>query len=146
MRTYTAVIQRDFDTGDYVGHVPGFPGAHSQGKTIEELRDHLAEVIAMLLEDGEPDTHSEFVGTQNRQGGLTVPRPPVLKPREVVRLLTRLGFVEVRQRGSHRQFRHPDGRATTLPDHAGRDLAPELLKMIAQQIGLTWQELVGVDL
>jgi len=40
---------------------------------------------------------------------------PVLKPREVVALLERLGFVEVRQRGSHRQFRHADGRGTTVP-------------------------------
>ena len=59
---------------------------------------------------------------------------PVLKPREVVARLERLGFVEVRQRGSHKQFRHPDGRMTTVPVHAGRDLAPPLLRQICRDI------------
>ncbi len=51
MRTFTAVVERDSDTGLYVGHVPGFPGAHSQGATKDELRQNLHEVIEMLLED-----------------------------------------------------------------------------------------------
>ena len=54
MRSFTAVIQRDPETGLYVGYVPGFPGAHSQGETVDELRENLKEVIAMLLEYGEP--------------------------------------------------------------------------------------------
>jgi len=62
---------------------------------------------------------------------------PVLAPREVVRILSRLGFVEVRQRGSHKQFRHPDGRATTVPFHKGRDISPSLLRRIAADIGLS---------
>lgn len=65
---------------------------------------------------------------------------PVLKPREVVAILQRLGFGEVRQRGSHRQYRHPDGRGTTVPFHAGRDISPSLLRQIAADIGLTVQE------
>lgn len=65
---------------------------------------------------------------------------PVLKPREVVTILQRLGFGEVRQRGSHRQYRHPDGRGTTVPFHAGRDISPSLLRQIAADIGLTVQE------
>ncbi len=64
MRSYTAVIERDPDTGLYVGYVPGFPGAHSQGETLEELQANLTEVVAMLLEDGEPPLQSEFIGTQ----------------------------------------------------------------------------------
>jgi len=64
MRTYTAVIERCPETQLFVGYVPGFPGAHSQGKTLDELRQNLEEVIAMLLEDGEPQLQSEFVGTQ----------------------------------------------------------------------------------
>ncbi len=64
MRTWNAVIERDAQTGLYVGYVPGWPGAHSQGATIDELHDNLVEVIAMLLEDGEPKLESEFVGTQ----------------------------------------------------------------------------------
>ena len=62
---------------------------------------------------------------------------PVLKPREAVRVLERLGFVQVRQRGSHRQFRHPDGRQTTVPDHGSRDLSPIILRQIIKDIGLT---------
>jgi predicted RNA binding protein YcfA (HicA-like mRNA interferase family) len=61
---------------------------------------------------------------------------PVLKPRDVIARLERLGFVEVRQRGSHKQFRHPDGRATTVPFHAGRDLSPILLRQICRDIRL----------
>ncbi len=64
MRSYTAVIERDADTGLYVGYVPGFPGAHSQGESLDELHANLEEVIAMLLEDGEPPLEGEFIGTQ----------------------------------------------------------------------------------
>ena len=64
MRKYTAVIERCPDTGLYVGFVPGFPGAHSQGSTMDELRENLKEVVAMLLEDGEPALETEFVGIQ----------------------------------------------------------------------------------
>ena len=63
MHTYTAVIERCNQTSLYVGYVPGFPGAHSQGETLEELDDNLREVIAMLLEDGEPELETEYVGT-----------------------------------------------------------------------------------
>ena len=65
MKTFTAVVERCADTGLYVGHVPGFPGAHSQGESLEELNQNLKEVIEMLLEDGDPPLDSEFIGTQN---------------------------------------------------------------------------------
>ncbi|MDD5139260.1 MAG: type II toxin-antitoxin system HicA family toxin [Verrucomicrobiales bacterium] len=68
---------------------------------------------------------------------------PVLKPREVVRILETFDFVEVRQRGSHRQFRHADGRGTTVPFHAGRDIAPPLLRQIAKDIGMNAQEFIS---
>jgi predicted RNase H-like HicB family nuclease len=59
----TAVVERDTDTGLFAGYVPGFNGAHSQGATREELRGNPAEVVSMLLEDGEPSPETEFVGT-----------------------------------------------------------------------------------
>jgi predicted RNA binding protein YcfA (HicA-like mRNA interferase family) len=68
---------------------------------------------------------------------------PVLKPREVAALLERLGFVETRQRGSHRQYRHADGRGTTVPFHGSRDISPTLLRKIARDVGLTVEELLG---
>ena len=59
MRSFTAVIERCSDTGLFVGYVPGFPGAHSQGETLDELQRNLTEVIGMLLEDGDPQLQSE---------------------------------------------------------------------------------------
>jgi predicted RNA binding protein YcfA (HicA-like mRNA interferase family) len=67
-------------------------------------------------------------------------RIPVLKPREVITILEALGFAEVRQRGSHKQFRHQDGRGTTVPVHPGRDVSPILLRRIAKDIGLAIDE------
>jgi predicted RNase H-like HicB family nuclease len=64
VRTYSAVIERCPSTGLLVGYVPGFPGAHSQGETVEELQANLHEVIEMLLEDGEPQLEADFVGLQ----------------------------------------------------------------------------------
>ena len=68
---------------------------------------------------------------------------PTLKPREVSALLEGLGFAVVRQKGSHKQFRHADGRGTTVPSHAGRDISPTLLRKIAKDIGLTAERLLG---
>ena len=64
MRSYTAVIERDPETGLYVGFIPGWPGAHSQGESLDEVQRNLQEVVAMLLEDGEPRLEAEFVGVQ----------------------------------------------------------------------------------
>jgi predicted RNase H-like HicB family nuclease len=69
MKAYTAVVERCPDTGLYIGYIPGFPGAHSQGETLDQLNENLREVIAMLLEDGEPRLEAEFLGTQT----VTVP-------------------------------------------------------------------------
>ena len=55
MKNFTAIVERDTQTNLYVGYVPGFPGAHSQGKTLDELQENLHEVIEMLLEDVETD-------------------------------------------------------------------------------------------
>ena len=65
MKVYSAVIERCPETGLFVGFVPGFPGAHSQGATLDELNQNLREVISIHLEDGEPVLESEFIGVQN---------------------------------------------------------------------------------
>ena len=67
MRSFNIVVERDPDTELYIGYVPGWPGAHSQGATLDELRTHLQEVLVMLLEDGEPRLESEFIGVQTIQ-------------------------------------------------------------------------------
>lgn len=64
MKTFTAIVEKCPDTGLYVGHVPGFPGAHSQAESLDELNENLKEVISLLFEDGEPQLEVEFVGTQ----------------------------------------------------------------------------------
>lgn len=64
MKLFTAIIEKDIDTNLYVGYVPGFLGAHSQGETLDELRENLQEVIEMLLEDQDVSIEAEFVGTQ----------------------------------------------------------------------------------
>ncbi len=69
LRTFNIIVERDPDTGILVGSVPGWPGAHSQGATFDELEKDLREVIAMLLEDGDPKLDSEFVGLQTLQVG-----------------------------------------------------------------------------
>ncbi|MBP1597164.1 MAG: YcfA family protein [Acidobacteria bacterium] len=71
---------------------------------------------------------------------MSMAKAPVLKPKEVVAILGNIGFIEVRQRGSHKQFRHADGRCTTVPFHPGRDISPLLLRQIAKDTGLSLEE------
>ena len=67
---------------------------------------------------------------------------PVLKSKEVASILVKLDFEAVRQRGSHKQFRHADGRSTTVPFHSNRDISPILLRQIAKDIDLTIDEFI----
>jgi predicted RNase H-like HicB family nuclease len=60
MQTFTVVVERDRDTGFYVGYVPNFPGAHSQGETLDELHANLLEVIEMLLEDSQSNESNQI--------------------------------------------------------------------------------------
>jgi predicted RNase H-like HicB family nuclease len=64
MKTFTAVVEKCQDTGLYVGYVPGFPGAHSQAESLDQLNDNLREVLELLLQEGEPSIEAQFVGTQ----------------------------------------------------------------------------------
>ena len=65
MRNYTAIVERCTESGLFVGFIPGFKGAHTQGETLDELHQNLQEVVEMLLEDGEPVLETEFIGTHN---------------------------------------------------------------------------------
>jgi predicted RNA binding protein YcfA (HicA-like mRNA interferase family) len=55
-------------------------------------------------------------------------------------LLRGLGFARARQRGSHVFYRHPDGRATSVPHHKGRDLSVPLIRAILADIQLSPEE------
>ena len=67
---------------------------------------------------------------------------PILKPQEVIKVLKKLGFEEVRQKGSHIQFKHNDGRMTTVPFHKGRDISPILLKIIIKEIKISLEDFI----
>ena len=66
MRTLTAYIQVDPDTGLYFGIVPGIPGAYTQAETLDELRRNLKEVLELCLEESPEllEDLPEFIGTQ----------------------------------------------------------------------------------
>jgi len=64
-------------------------------------------------------------------------RLPAIDFRTMQRVLLRLGFMAVRQKGSHVFYRHPDGRTTTVPNHSGRDLARPLIREILREIELS---------
>ena len=70
---------------------------------------------------------------------------PILRPVEVIAILGKLKFKEIRQKGSHKQFRHLDGRSTTVPFHQGRDISPILLKQIAKDIHLTIESFLSYE-
>ena len=73
-----------------------------------------------------------------------MPSIPVLRPREIIAILTAFGFHEVRQRGSHKRFRHPDGRKVTVPVHGSSDTPPAVLRLIARQAGLSIEEFLAL--
>lgn len=66
MKTFTAYLEWDPDTKLYVGTVPGIPGAHTQGATLDELQKNLKEVLELCLEefDGPVDDLPRFIGLQ----------------------------------------------------------------------------------
>jgi len=66
MKTFTAYIEYDPETALYVGFIPGIPGAHSQGATLDELQQNLKEVLELCLEEGDNSMENlpRFVGLQ----------------------------------------------------------------------------------
>ena len=65
-----------------------------------------------------------------------------LKPSVVIKILKKLGFEPIRQRGSHIYFKHPDGRCTVVPFHKGEDISKGLLKKILQDIEIEWSSFI----
>lgn len=65
---------------------------------------------------------------------------PLLSAREIIRILRKMGFEEIRQKGSHKYFRHPDGRSTVVPVHPGRDVGRGLLKRIMNEVQVDREE------
>ncbi len=67
---------------------------------------------------------------------------PIVNAKQLEKLLLRLGFIIQRQKGSHKFYKHPDGRYTTLPHHPGEDLSRPLVKTILNQIELSTEEFI----
>jgi predicted RNase H-like HicB family nuclease len=65
-KTFTVIIEKDEEAGMYVGEVPGLPGCHTHGKTVDELMKNMREVIELCLEAEKNKTHAlpKFVGMQ----------------------------------------------------------------------------------
>jgi len=70
-----------------------------------------------------------------------MPRVPAVSGLELVKALERAGFVVTRVKGSHHRLKHPDGRATTVPVHRGRDVPKGTLRSVLEDTGLTVEEL-----
>ena len=66
-----------------------------------------------------------------------------LKPAIAIRIIEKLGFQAIRQKGSHIFFRHPDGRSTVIPFHKGEDLGRGIIRAILNDIELTWEEFIA---
>ena len=73
-----------------------------------------------------------------------MPRLPVLRARELMRGLQRLGFERVRQRGSHVTMRHTDGRTTVVPDHGSRDLHPKMTHKVLKDGNIDIEDFLAV--
>jgi predicted RNA binding protein YcfA (HicA-like mRNA interferase family) len=71
-------------------------------------------------------------------------QPPVVNFKTMDKALIRIGFERVRQKGSHVFYRHPDGRTTTLPNHAGRDLSRPLMREILREIEMTPEHFAAI--
>lgn len=66
---------------------------------------------------------------------------PMFNARTFIKILKHIGFTRIRQEGSHIFFKHPDGRTTVIPCHAGRDIGRGLLRSILSDIKLTPKDL-----
>ena len=64
----------------------------------------------------------------------------IINAKKIEKLLFKLGFEKVRQKGSHVFYRHPDGRTTTVPHHSGRDLARPLIKEILREVEISVEQ------
>ena len=67
---------------------------------------------------------------------------PALKSREIIRILKKFGFYEIRQKGSHLCLKHPDGRFTLVPKHGSEDIGKGLLRQILREAGISPQEFI----
>jgi len=74
-----------------------------------------------------------------------MPKLPILSANAIIKILKKLGFKEIRQKGSHVFFSHEDGRTTVIPVHQGEDIGRGLLaKIIKEDIKLSIQDFLDL--
>ncbi len=73
-----------------------------------------------------------------------MPKLPVIKSRELIQILIKLGFFKFHQVGSHAQFKHFDGRRITIPIHSGKDIKRKTLKSIIDDIDISVEEFINI--
>lgn len=71
-----------------------------------------------------------------------MPKFPVIKAKELIRILNKLGFFKYHQVGSHAQFRNSNGRRVTVPIHKGKDIGRKTLKGVIDDLDITVEEFI----
>ena len=71
-----------------------------------------------------------------------MPKLPILKSKELVKILNKMDFLKHHQVGSHAQFKHSDGRRITIPIHSGKDISKGTLKAILNGIEISTNEFI----
>ena len=69
---------------------------------------------------------------------------PTLKAKDLIRILKKMGFKEMRQKGSHLFFQHPEGRTTLVSIHSGEDIGRGLLRQILREIELLPEDFLNL--
>jgi predicted RNA binding protein YcfA (HicA-like mRNA interferase family)/predicted RNase H-like HicB family nuclease len=140
-REFSVLIEQDTE-GFFVATVPALRGCHTQAKSMDQLMERVREAIELCLEvESEPLLSGHFVGVQ-RVTVWAMPKLPRRTGREVIKILEEHNFVVVRIKGSHHFVKHPDGRCTVVPVHAGETLGPGLLLQILKDTELEKSDLV----
>lgn len=65
---------------------------------------------------------------------------PTIKSRELIKVISKLGFTIAHRKGSHFFFKHPDGRTTVIPVHPAKDIGRGLLRKILREIKVSPEE------
>jgi predicted RNA binding protein YcfA (HicA-like mRNA interferase family)/predicted RNase H-like HicB family nuclease len=139
-REFSVLIERDTE-GYFVATVPALRGCHTQAKSMDQLMERVREAIELCLEvESEPVLPGHFVGVQ-RVTVWAMPKLPRRTGREVIKILQEHDFVVDRIKGSHHFVKHPDGRCTVVPVHAGETLGPGLLLQILKDTELEKSDL-----
>ena len=142
-REFSVIIEKDAQ-GYHVGSVPALRGCHTQAKSLDELMARIREAIELCLEvEGDSLATSRFHWCAKNHGYVMtrLPRPT---GKAVIAALQTIGFETIRVKGSHHFLRHPDGRSTVVPVHAGETIGPGLMTKVLRDCELSREQFIGL--